>query len=532
MNEPKLAGDQIQGDSLAGFRKDHVALLFVRFDERQIERVRTWLAGLAPCLARLSDVAHFNASFRAMKRRAGEDPYAPVLTALWLNLGFTASGLTKLRNAEEVARFETAFQLGAAARAGGIGDPSYGPGSPDEWFVGGPRNEADAMLNVAADREEDLERERARLLRTIEATGGAVTVVHQDTGNAKLAPRTGHEHFGFKDGVSQPGVRGTIGSGNAFLTRRLIAEDDPLGPYFAAPGQPLLQPGEFVVGYDRQHPDDPASSQPDQPPLRTEPEWATNGSYLVYRRLRQDVAAFERFLEHGVRELRNAGVEVDAARFGAMCVGRWKSGTPIARAPRQDDPAIARDDYAPQSFLFWSDTKPVRWRDPAQPPDRFPAATMDGDGERCPLAAHVRKVNPRDEATDVGSLWRTLRRRILRRGVTYGPKYEPGEEPGTDRGLLFLSYQRSISEQFEFVWRVWSNKSGTPRANAGFDPIIGQNGDGDPAARQMHVALAHDRTVSVAVTERFIISTGGAYLFVPSIDAIENVLARSETAEG
>lgn len=523
MNEPKLAGDQIQGDSLAGFRKDHVALMFLRFDEQQLSAVKRWLAELVPYLARLSDVAHFNASYRAMKLRRGCDPE---LTALWVNIAFTAQGLTKLVGAAEVERFETAFRIGAAARAATLGDPSCGAGSPAAWCVGGPENEPDAMINVAADLELHLDNERARLGTTFDATNGAVTLIHEDIGNACIAPVKGHEHFGFKDGVSQPGVRGTVGSANAPLTRRLLADDDPLSDRFAMPGQPLLQPGEFVVGYPRQDPEDPTGEQPEPAPDEREPAWADNGSYLVYRRLRQDVAAFNRFIDDGVRQLAAQGIDVGAEQFGAMCVGRWKSGTPIARAPHYDDPAIAADKYAPQSFFFWSDTKPVKWKDPHEPTDNFPAAKMDGDGNVCPLAAHIRKVNPRDEGTDLGGGTRTLRRRILRRGVTYGPKYEPGEAEGVDRGLLFLCYQRSISEQFEFVWRVWSNKTGTPRADAGFDPIIGQNGDRPPDARELYFPVAHDRRATVKIPERFIISTGGAYLFAPSIDAIANTLAK------
>ena len=524
MSEPKLAGDQIQGDSLAGFRKDHVSLIFLRFDEQRIADVKRWLAELVPLLARLSDVSHFNAAYRAQKLRLGCDP---PMTALWRNIGFTAQGLCKLAPRDQVEKFETAFLTGAQARASAIGDPTHGPGSPVEWLIGGPGNEPDAMLNLAADREDDLKRERKRVTESVEATGGAVTILYEDIGNACIAPVKGHEHFGFKDGVSQPGIRGTIGSANAPLTRRQLADDDPLADRFGSPGQPLLFPGEFVVGvdYDRQSPTSQTGSQ-NQSQYRTEPDWADNGSYLVYRRLRQDVPAFNRFIKHGVKQLKKQGVDVDPERFGAMCVGRWKSGVPIARAPLADDQAIADDEKvnATQSFFFASDTHPVRWKD-GRDPDAFNAAKMDGDGLVCPLAGHVRKVNPRDEGTDVGGAARTFRRRILRRGVTYGPAYRPREKKGIDRGLLFLCYQRNIAEQFEFVWRVWSNKSDTPRAGAGIDPIIGQNGDRDPEERKVHFAVDDATKATVTIPERFITSTGGAYLFVPSIDAITNTLA-------
>jgi hypothetical protein len=204
-----------------------------------------------------------------------------------------------------------------------------------------------------------------------------------------------------------------------------------------------------------------------------------------------------------------------------MCVGRWKDGTPISRSPLYPDPDIARDRDASQSFFFWRDTEPVQWADASRPPDALPPALMDGDGDRCPLSAHIRKINPRDEATDIGHGTRTLRRRIIRRGVTFGPGYRVN--PKAERGLLFICYQASIADQFEFLWRVWANKTGTPRADAGFDPIIGQNGN-DPAAREVRF-VEGTRQGTVTMPERFVISTGGAYLFAPSISAIRDVLA-------
>lgn len=165
----------------------------------------------------------------------------------------------------------------------------------------------------------------------------------------------------------------------------------------------------------------------------------------------------------------------------------------------------------------------MTWRDATRPPDTLPPAVMDGDGQRCPLSGHVRKVNPRDEATDAGQGARTLRRRIIRRGVTYGPAYSPRHRK-TDRGLLFLCYQASITDQFEFIWRQWSNAMNTPRGDAGLDPILSQNGNDRPEARVTYFVQGEKRA-KVNIPQRFIINTGAAYLFAPSISAITDVLA-------
>lgn len=526
-DEPVLRGNEIQGDSLAGFRKDHVTLLFLVFDRKKIRTVKKWLRELAPRLATLNAVAQFNDAFRLARRTLPLDPKRlrredPPVAANWMNIAFTSQGLTKL-GAPSLADFETAFRIGAEERAGVIGDPSSGAGSPSRWLVGSGKKVPDAMLNLASDGEAVL-KELVRLMRAEIRATGAIEIVHADVGNAKLAPVTGHEHFGFKDGVSQPGVRGTLDAGTApFLTPRVIADSDPLSQIFASPGVPLIQPGEFVLGYPRQDPNDPTMSQPEAD-TRTEPAWARDGSYVVYRRLRQNVPAFQRFVAYGAASLTAQGFTgIDEERFGAMCVGRWKDGTPVARSPLAPNPAIAADRRAAQSFFFAKDTRPVTWRDPSRPPDTLPAAVMDGDGQRCPLAGHVRKVNPRDEATDAGQGARTLRRRIIRRGVTYGPSYSI-KNPKGDRGLLFLCYQASITDQFEFAWRQWSNAINTPRADAGIDPILGQAGDARPESRVTYFVQG-DREAKVAIPERFIISTGAAYLFAPSISAIRDVLA-------
>jgi Dyp-type peroxidase family len=527
-DEPVLRGNEIQGDSLAGFRKDHVTLLFLLFDRKKIRTVKKWLRALVPRLATLNAVAQFNDSFRLARRALPLDPIRlrpkePPLASNWMNIAFTSQGLAKLAGEAAIANFETAFKIGAAVRAGVIGDPSTGAGSPSRWLVGSGKKTPDAMLNLAADGEEVL-KELVRTIRAEIRATGAITIVHVDVGNAKLAPITGHEHFGFKDGISQPGVRGVLDAATApFLTPRVIADSDPLSQIFASPGVPLIQPGEFVLGYPRQDPDNPTMSQAEAA-TRTEPSWARDGSYVVYRRLRQNVAAFRRFLAHGASSLTAQGFTgIDEDRFGAICVGRWKDGTPVARSPLAPNPAIAADRRASQSFFYAKDTRPVTWRDPMRPPDTLPAAVMDGDGQRCPLAGHVRKVNPRDEATDAGHGARTLRRRIIRRGVTYGPAYS-SKRAKVDRGLLFICYQASITDQFEFVWRQWSNATSTPRSGTGVDPVIGQSGNAPPASRITNFVQS-DREAKVTIPERFIISTGGAYLFAPSISAIRDVLS-------
>ncbi|MBR8840149.1 MAG: Dyp-type peroxidase [Stigonema ocellatum SAG 48.90 = DSM 106950] len=148
----------------------------------------------------------------------------------------------------------------------------------------------------------------------------------------------------------------------------------------------------------------------------------------------------------------------------------------------------------------------------------------------CPHAAHIRKVNPRDDGTDTGGTNDTLARRILRRGIPYGVPLSDTATEADDplkgnRGLLFISYQTSISDQFEFLVNRWTNQKNVPK-NGGHDPVIGQNGKlGDNRSRQFEIALNDSPSETFSITREWVIPTGGGYFFAPSISALKNVLA-------
>jgi deferrochelatase/peroxidase EfeB len=163
------------------------------------------------------------------------------------------------------------------------------------------------------------------------------------------------------------------------------------------------------------------------------------------------------------------------------------------------------------------------------PNDGFTPGNADAAGVICPAAAHIRKVNPRDLPTDQGIAPRTLLRRILRRGIPYGRPLPLGstEDPdNADRGLLFLSYQSSIREQFEFTVRSWANDPAKPAQNGppegfGFDLILGQNPRSD---RSRFLLLGPSRLPVNTGTAEWVRSTGGGYFFAPSRHALQNVL--------
>ena len=325
----------------------------------------------------------------------------------------------------------------------------------------------------------------------------------------------GHEHFGFKDGVSQPGVRGRLqAKPDVFLTPRKLARAAG-NMQFAKPGQPLIWPGQFVFGYqstDRET-GDPVEAG------KLNPAWLKNGSLLVFRRLQQNVAGFTRFVKDAASIIPGMTPE----RLGALLVGRWKSGAPVLRAADHDLPALGTSPLVNNDFLFTQRT--VRRRSSCRGFNRqkpFPEAPADAHGLICPHAAHIRKVNPRDQDSDLGDQFDTLTRRILRRGIPYGPPiHDAATDDGVDRGLHFLCYQTSIEQQFETVQLDWANSPNKPTVG-GHDVIIGQTSD----QRRVFELLTEGgaSTQSLTTPTQWVTPTGGGYFFAPSISALRDVL--------
>jgi Dyp-type peroxidase family len=293
-----------------------------------------------------------------------------------------------------------------------------------------------------------------------------------------------------------------------FLVQRKFppAPDDP-GAEFAAPGDVLVWPGEFIFGYPRQ------DSHDFRAPLAegTIDESLRNGSFLVYRRLAQHVEAFRDASAGFLATLQMseplAGVTQEWVE--AQLVGRWPSGAPLVRHPESDpgEPPGSLDRF--NHFAFKEATAAVTLPS-GEPIDGAPS---DREGERCPRFAHIRKVNPRDVGTNQGPAAHTQRLRILRRGI---PFVVTSSNP-VERGLIFISFQRSIRNQFELLTRDWMNSTTNPEAPDGHDVLVGQAGAGERSCTFRRAG----KEVHVSARARWITPTGGGYFFCPSLAALQ-----------
>jgi Dyp-type peroxidase family len=356
------------------------------------------------------------------------------------------------------------------------------------------------MVILAADSPGDLDAGYGRLQAKIALT--RVTELGHQNGNTRPGEERGHEHFGFKDGISQPGIAG-------------ISES-------SKEGTDTVATGEFIIGYldhdghvsgqslppapppQQGQPGYPGPAPAPAPPL---PDWARNGSFVVYRRLRQDVGAFNQFIGQQAQAL-----AMDPELLAAKLVGRWRSGAPMEDVPAlpagvnpaQADPAIATPAVLDDAQINNFDYEPG-----------------DADGSRVPRAAHIRKMNPRS-ATPPGKI-ESNRHRMLRRGIPYGPEFVPTEGPypvgpvgvDVDRGLLFVCYQSSLARSFKFVQQTWANARDFPQGGDGEDPIISQ------ALQEREFNLPPQATHLMMA--RWVFTTGGEFFLSPSIGALKQL---------
>lgn len=524
-DEPELDIYEIQGNSLAGFNKDYQTFLFIRIAD--VEGARTWLRALVPTVSTLAEVLAFNRLFRAMRARMGADPVG--LSATWLNIAFASPGIAALTSDATAAELdEPSFQAGMHNEAGELGDSL----DTTAWKVGGTDDTvAHILLIVASDQpashRQAVQRLRKSILSARSASGKfALEMILEQAGATLPGKLRGHEHFGFKDGISQPGPRGRVSSApQDFLTPRWIDPADPRAVRFGRPGQPLVWPGQFVLGYARQNDQDALLPKEAEDPDNPLPLWAHNGSFVVVRRLRQDVDGFHAFVQQQAMQLAQTPdfQGISPTRLASMMVGRWPSGTPILRAPDQDIPALALDEFANNNFRFQTPTPPVSLVPiPDYAGDTFPQAQGDTQGSVCPFAGHIRKVNPRDDPTDQSGPNDTLTRLLLRRGIPYGKVRD------ADRGLMFVSYQTSMRSQFHFMLNNWVDDVDRPVSTAGFDAIIGQKAVTDaavtPTDRSREIILRNKtgQPVPFTIPKDYIVMTGGGYFFSPSIRTLKS----------
>jgi Dyp-type peroxidase family len=372
----------------------------------------------------------------------------------WLTVAITYQGLRALGVPQtSLDSFPDEFKEGMAARAEMLGDT--GESAPEHWEA--PLGTPEVHVALAAIAP-DASRLNV-LLDEIHASGrdleGVVEIWRQEC----YALPTEREAFGFKDGISHPAIEGS-------------------GIPGSNPNEQPFKAGEFVLGYRNEMGELPPAPAPDV--------LGRNGTYVVFRKLHQNVAAFRQYLRANAKDA--ADEELLAAKF----VGRWRSGAPLSLSPDRDDPALGADATRNNDFLYHDD---------------------DPRGLKCPIGSHTRRMNPRD-AVVTGDV---RLHRMIRRGTNYGPQMPEGslEDDGEDRGLCFVFVGASLARQFEFVQAQWVNDGRFIGAPAEKDPLVGSSGGKCP-----FTIPARPIRRRIQGLPNFVTTRGGEYCFAPSLSAL------------
>jgi Dyp-type peroxidase family len=483
---------QIQGDVLPGFRKDHQAFLLARVRYRPA--AKSVLADLVSQITNCDEVLAFN---RVRKGLGLDRKDKTRLVATWLNVAFTRRGLRRLITSRALEHDDQSFARGLTPNRR-LAEPDAFLGDPSTWVIGGDAGEPDMLISVASDIPALLEGEVNRL-RSLLGRNRAFEVFYEDRGDV-IEIRRGTEHFGFVDGISRLYFRGFPGN----------------PPRDKIPSRSLIGPEQLLIG----HPDQRAARR------RRHPKWMTNGSYMVWMRLEQNVPEFWRFCVAGARRLTaewstyNRPVVVSPDDFAALLVGRRRDalGTPLSRCPI-GSPALP---YGLPNEVLTKALNDFAYQEITPQSRRLSKIPRDPMGLRCPLSAHIRKTNPRSP--------QERDRVIVRRGIPFGPPvtdflHPTRAERAEARGLQFVSYQRSITNQFEHIRRRWADVQGAPEERDGVDPLIGAPAFADDVDLVLP-SFKRPGSTMIGLFNEWVKMTGGAYFFVPSIDALERVLAR------
>jgi Dyp-type peroxidase family len=453
----------LQGIIVSAYPDQHFAMfVMVRFPAAPAAGANAWVSQLAP---RITDAT------------------GPRDTCL--NVALSAAGLAVLGVTNDVkSTFSAPFQEGMTTinRARFLGD------APEKWRwsdCGANPNCVHALLMVYALTRSALDSAVAAEAATL--AGFGLTIAGQILLQVNLDPQQQrHEHFGFADGISQP----ILVDGNIPVEKRALNE---------------VPAGEVVLGqintYGAPAPGPAVATSPMAAkyllpaPVEGFLDLGLNGTYIVVRQLKQDVAKFWNNMKTASAGLlddnRNAATDEWLAQ---KAVGRTLDGKMLS-------PAGAVDGNDMKFFA------------------------SDPIGYGCPITSHVRRANPRDglapTAQDTQAMIQaTNRHRIMRRGRIYGdPIANRYQDDGADRGLVFVCLNSEIERQFEFVQHTWLLN---PMFGMGYkesDPILGT---------RCPYSIPSKPVRQQPTIETFITPVGGGYFFLPSLRALQYLGALNE----
>jgi Dyp-type peroxidase family len=443
-----------------------------------------------------------------------------------VNVAFTYVGLKELGLPRtSLNGFSPEFIAGMKKRRDIIGD--NGPSSPEHWdpiwHKHREEKESDIHIFISLNARLPvyLEESYTWLNNLVARYSKGVVLLSGHRGDdgkivdyqdGKVVIENGHvtskEHFGYTDGIGDPVFEGTPNYDLKVHGRGKQMEDGSWAP---------LATGEFLLGHIDEAKEYPPAPEPVQ--------LARNGTYMVYRKLHENVATFDAYLEeHGKKY--PGGKELLAAKF----VGRWRdNGAPLTKAPTAE---------SKQKFDMAFNVANIDEKDKL-----LSDFTYDEDmsGAKCPFSAHIRRINPRASLQMVkgdkpgcmvmnngafdtpGAL--ANRRRLLRRGLPYGEAKDRTRNDG-NHGIIIMMINADINRQFEFVQQQWINYGNDFQSASEKEILLGNHSD-DPQFPSKAVLQvepdSQEAPYFLSKIPRLVETRGGDYFFIPSLTALRMI---------
>lgn len=444
--------EELQGNILNSHGRDYSVYLFLQFKPDKTQEAKQWIQAFAQDSVKS---ARQQADSARQYREKGIDG------GVFANFFLSRKGYEYLKFSPAKIPNDQPFRFG-------MKNPTIRQSLQDievnQWEAG-YQEEIHALVIIA-------DKNLVGLLQTVNSMGQQLRpvaeVIHREDGFILKNYRGQFvEHFGFVDNISQP----------LFLKREIDKAKEKNCDFTKWDPRASL---DLILAKD--------------PNGKTEDSY---GSYLVYRKLEQNVKGFREDQRNLGKKL---GITEDLA--GALVVGRFFDGTPVTL---KEQPLYAN---------------PIR---PVDTMNDF-NYSEDTEGSKCPFHSHLRKTNPRGDTGRIESaiayeesLALERRHRIVRRGVSYGEN-DLNQEPETGSGMLFLCFQADIENQFNFMQTSWSNQKNFPQYNVGPDPLAGQPEGTQKWPKKWGESETEDYDFKLRVTLK-----GGEYFFAPSMSFLKNI---------
>ncbi|PFH47223.1 hypothetical protein AMATHDRAFT_68188 [Amanita thiersii Skay4041] len=470
MSQP-LDLSNIQGDILGGLPKKTATNFF--FQIVDAGQFRKQLSKLIPLITTVDQVQKDRDAIKDHKQKNGNQ--GGLIKVSGVNISFSHFGLVKM-GIDDSKLGDSSYLKGQRLDAESLNDKGTGTGPTfDPDWLPPFKQEIHGLIIFTGDSHGTVNAKVKEVLGIfgVGTPGSSIKEVTRIRGDVRPGKNSGHEHFGFLDGISNPTVIGFDTNPN--------------------PGPASVRPGIILLGRDGDGNAD-----------KRDP-WMVDGSFLAFRYLFQLVPEFNKFLDNHALKVPGMSKEAGSELLGARLVGRWKSGAPIDLRPFIDDAKLATDPGRNNDFSYAAETNFQKI---------------------CPFAAHTRKTNPRADLNN-----NVENQRILRRGIQFGPELTEEETTGgktiEDRGLVFQCYQSSIQNGFHFIQTLWANNATFPFTEStpetpGLDPLIGQAAPGQ--TRKMSGINPDDPSQELELPV-WIVPRGGEYFFAPSLKGLKETIA-------